>query len=144
MEDGKEMEDEKERIKRENGIRVFYFSRGVVTGIMGLCLAGIAILPDDSSYDKSYNVTPGPSSVLSYDVDGDGFDDFVAKNGEVSLRQGNGSYISLAEHARNLSRDVEDSYKLQECEDGLYRTIGSGYVSGVEKDLIGMVNNDEE
>lgn len=59
-----------------------------------------------------------------YDVNGDGLNDFVHPDGRISLKEKNGGWISLEKHIENFSNKVKDSYKLEKCDDGLYRTVG--------------------
>jgi len=127
------MGNEKNEVKRggnsANGFNVI-FRGGVLAG--ALITGFVSLTLRESTMENRYNVQ-GASENLVYDVNGDGLDDIVNDEGLVSVQQKDGSYISLRRYVENVS----DSYKLQECEDGLYRTVGSGYVSGIEKYLEG-------
>lgn len=63
---------------------------------------------------------PRSRHVAVYDVNGDGLEDVIEKDGKVSLQQRDGSYIPLEKYVE----DITDSYRLRQGEDGLYRTIG--------------------
>jgi len=105
--------------------------------IFPFVLVGINYLHSERFDLHSEYRVPEKLEYPDYDVNGDGCNDFIHPDGRVSLRKKNGGYVSLEKHIENLSDEVKDSYKLEKSDDGLYRTVGSGYVSGIEKGLEG-------
>lgn len=88
-----------------------------------------------------------PAYSITYDVNRDGLDDIVSRDGSVEIKQSDGTYLPIKIMIRKNFDELEGKYQLEKGKDGRYYTKGIVRLANdgkVEKTLIEMSSGDQK